>query len=277
MGLEAGIYDVLNFKTYREQKDWVSISELNVFDRAPICYKHEILDGNKRESSKQQDLGTALHTYFLEPKVWSDIYRVADAHDKRTVAGKAVAAEIKKLEAELGCIFLSQAEYDKVRFAGDALDAHPFIKDIKPTLKCESSMFWRDLSTGVACKGRLDSYSDDYCAIFDVKTTKSAKYFSQSVADYSYHRQAAFYLDGLFQTTGKSWSTFTWLTVEMDAPHLCAVYTASDEMIKRGRDEYQALLQRYKRCHTMNNWPGLSTEITELNLPAYMMGKAIEI
>lgn len=275
MEITTGIHDNLDFKSYRSIKDWVSISELNTFNIAPSVYKHEVLDGNKKDPSKNQELGTALHTYVLEPKLFKK-YKVKEKYDARTAAGKLKQAEYDEMAERDGCTFLSQPDYDKVRFAGDSLMSHFFVRKILPDLISESSLFWLDPETKVKCKGRLDSYHKDLKAIFDVKTTKSVKGFMQSVLDYGYHKQASYYLDGLATLTSEAYDDFYWLTVEMEAPYLCKVYKAAPGLLDYGQAEYKALLKRFNVCKTSNKFPGLSEDIETLDLPAWYTSRAIE-
>jgi exodeoxyribonuclease VIII len=273
--MQTGIYYDLDFKAYRAMKDAVSISELNVYRRAALLYKHEVLDGNKRGSTPQQELGTALHAYYLERDFFDAKYRVGDKIDRRTKEGKAAFEERERLAKEEGFIFLDQEAMNKVLSAGKVLDEHPYLKTIKSKLKCEASMFWE--KDGIKCRGRIDAFMPDTGVIVDLKTTKDAKNFSKSIIDYGYHRQAAYYLDGLKATTGLDAKEFIWVTIEMDAPHLCAIYRGDEMMIACGRHEYSQDLIDFKESQDKNEWAGLSTLVQTISLPTWYLKRAAEV
>jgi hypothetical protein len=113
--------------------------------------------------------------------------------------------------------------------------------------KAETTHMWTDASTGLECKCRPDWLTDDGSIVVDLKTTKDAspRGFKQSVANYRYHVQAAWYLHGLEQATGKRPDQFIFICVESTAPYAVAVYAADAEMIERGT---------IRRCVIWRNW-----------------------
>jgi hypothetical protein len=273
--MQTGFYYDLDFKEYRAMKDAVSISELNVFRKAEILYKHEILDGQKRQTTPQQALGTALHHAYLEENSFASMFNVGWAIDKRTTEGKKEAARREELSRVTGVTFLPQEDMTKVVDACKILNEHPALIPIKPRLKFEASMFWE--TNGTKCKGRLDAFDPESGTIVDVKTTKDAKNFAKSIIDYGYHRQAAYYLDGLKALTGKEAKEFIWVCIEMDAPHLCAIYRADEMMIAVGRHEYEQDLVAFKKAKDLNKWRGLPTQIQEITLPSWYLNKVSEV
>ncbi len=273
--MKTGLYDLEN-SAYRAILDHVSISELNRFGISPLNYDWEYNRGNRMPSSKSQEVGTDIHAYVLEPGYFLKTYQVKQKYDKRTIEGKKLFEADEKRE-KTGLRLLDQASYDLVRFAGDALLDHPFVKENSNLWKAEASMFWVDRDTNVLCKGRVDSYTAS--AIIDVKTTQSVSGFPSSIVDYGYHRQAAYYLDGMMEASGgeSQISEFYWAVVEPKAPYLCKVFKASPQMIERGRYEYKNLLSRFSECKAKNYWPGLSTDVEELQLPDWYLRKPIEM
>jgi hypothetical protein len=273
--MQTGLYYDLDFKQYRAMKDAVSISELNVYRKAGVLYKHEIIDGHKRQSTPQQTLGTALHHAYLESHSFDSAYNIGWAIDKRTTEGKKEAARRDELERRLGVTFLNPDDMTKIVDACKILNDHPILKNIKPKLKFEASMFWEN--NGIKSKGRLDAFDPETGLIVDLKTTKDAKNFAKSIIDYGYHRQAAYYLDGLKTITGVDAKEFIWVCIEMDAPHLCAIYRADETMIAVGRHEYQQDLVAFKNSKDKNEWLGLSTEIQDIALPSWYLTKTSEV
>lgn len=272
--MKTGLHYDLDFKQYRAMTDWISISELNTYRRAPIVYKHQYIDGNRKPQTPQQQLGTALHTAYLEPKEWTEKYQIAAKIDKRTKEGKAIAEERERLEKNYGFTFLEPDQHALITNACNVLNEHSYLKTVKNTFKCEASMFWLDNT--IKCKGRIDAYSPSLGTIFDVKTTKDAKNFGKSIIDYGYHRQAAYYLDGLAACTGEVFESFVWIVIEMEAPFLCAVYKADKNMIEIGRSEYKADLLQFNESQVKNEWVGLSPLVQTISLPSWYVNRTTE-
>ena len=266
--MQTSIIDMPNGE-YRKILDHVSISELNVFADLPANYKHQFIDGNRRPASPSQSLGTDIHTRILEPGIWRNNYRVYIKPDGRTIAGKKYNEQVESDESA-GLKYLTPTVYDQVERAAQALLTHPQVAQWSKSWIVERSMFWTDPDTGALCKGRTDAFiSGDECAILDVKTTKSIKEFGASIPDYGYHRQAAYYMDGLAHASkGEIVPTkFYWLVVEPTGMCHAKVFQATDELIAFGRKQYKVLLQKFMRSKKSNVWPGYGTEIDQLCLP----------
>ena len=140
--------------------------------------------------------------------------------------------------------------------------------------KAETTHMWTDAGFGLECKCRPDWLTNDGSIVVDLKTTKDAspRGFKQSVANYRYHVQAAWYLHGLEQATGKRPDQFIFICVESTAPYAVAVYAADAEMIERGHDQAMRDLAKLAVCKAADHWPSYSEQIETLSLPAWMTG-----
>jgi hypothetical protein len=87
-----------------------------------------------------------------------------------------------------------------------------------------------------------------------------------------YHKQAAWYLHGLEQATGKRPDQFIFICVESTAPYAVAVYAADAEMIERGHDQAMRDLAKLAVCKAADHWPSYSEQIETLSLPGWMTG-----
>ncbi|MGZ6369962.1 MAG: PD-(D/E)XK nuclease-like domain-containing protein, partial [Bdellovibrionota bacterium] len=92
--------------------------------------------------------------------------------------------------------------------------------------------------------------------------------FQRACDRYDYHRQAAWYVDGVQAITGKA-PLFVFAVYETSSPFAAAFYYATPEMLREGRTENRALLLKYAHCLKENRWPGYSEEILPIDLPAY--------
>lgn len=111
---------------------------------------------------------------------------------------------------------------------------------------CEVSIVWDDPSTGIRCKGRIDKLCvvNNTPLLVDLKTTRDASDFERSIARFAYHRQAAFYGDGLTALTASD-NRFALVIVEKEKPFGVRAALMSEEARCKGREEYQSLLAQH--------------------------------
>ena len=253
----------------------VSKSHLDLIARSPLHYWARYLDPNRiaPEPSPQMRLGTALHTHVLELSRWDEEIAVAPAMDRRTKAGKEAWQAFQDDAAGKTVITADDAE--QVMAMGRAVMRHPAAAMLLGLPgKAETTHMWTDAATGLQCKCRPDWLTDDGSIVADLKTTKDAspRGFKQSVANFAYHKQAAWYLHGLEQATGKRPDQFIFICVESTAPYAVAVYAADAEMIERGHDQAMRDLAKLAVCKAADHWPSYSEQIETLSLPAWMTG-----
>ena len=253
----------------------VSKSHLDLIARSPLHYWARYLDPDRitPEPSPQMRLGTALHTHVLELSRWDEEIAVAPAMDRRTKAGKEAWQAFQDDAAGKTVITADDAE--QVMAMGRAVMRHPAAAMLLGLPgKAETTHMWTDASTGLECKCRPDWLTDDGSIVVDLKTTKEAspRGFKQSVANFAYHKQAAWYLHGLEQATGKRPDQFIFICVESTAPYAVAVYAADAEMIERGHDQAMRDLAKLAVCKAADHWPSYSEQIETLSLPGWMTG-----
>lgn len=253
----------------------VSKSHLDLIARSPLHYWARYLDPNRvtPEPSPQMRLGTALHTHVLELSRWDEEIAVAPAMDRRTKAGKEAWQAFQDDAA--GKTVISSDDADQVMAMGRAVMRHPAAAMLLGLPgKAETTHMWTDAATGLECKCRPDWLTDDGSIMVDLKTTKDAspRGFRRSIGDYRYHLQAAWYLHGLEQATGKRPDQFIFICVESTAPYACAVYAADAEMIERGHEQAMRDLAKLAECRAAASWPSYSDQIETISLPGWMTG-----
>lgn len=244
---------------YRAIKDRVSISELNHIAIAPAVFKKNVFERVDKKKPKALRLGTIWHTVLLEPENIKD-FVISSSSDERTAIFKDAEKEAK----ERGTIVASEEELANARNAAAILLEHPKVKELLKGAIIEHAIFWE--SEGVQCKGKFDAVNRG--ALIDFKTTESATGFARSVMDYNYHRQMAFYMDGL-NACGVNVDTAYWIVCEKDDPFLHKVYQCDKESIQVGRQEYKRMLRLYKECKASDKWPGLSQDVEIIGLPKW--------
>ena len=251
----------------------ISKSHLDQVAKSPLHYFARYLDPNRvaPEPTAAMAIGSAVHTHVLELDQWDARYVSApDGIDRRTKAGKAEWEAFTT--AATGRTVLPKADADLVMRMAHSVFSHPAAAMLLALPgKAETTHMWTDEATGLQCKCRPDWLTDDGRLLVDLKTTEDAgRGFAKSIAQWRYHVQAAWYLDGVEQSTGTRPEQFLFLCVEKKAPYAVAVYAADAEMIDAGAQTAARDLDVLATCKAANAWPGYSDQIEPISLPAWM-------
>ena len=256
----------------------VSKSHLDQVARSPLHYWARYVDPKRvqPEPTPAMLLGTAVHTHILELNEWNQRYIAApDGIDRRTKAGKEAWAAFEADAA--GRTVISRDDAELVMAMGRAVHSHPAAAMLLALPgAAETTWMWHDQPTGLQCKCRPDWLTTDGSLIVDQKTTEDASPagFRKSIANWRYHVQASWYLDGIEQATGRRPEQFIFICVEKKAPHAVAVYAADAEMIAAGAKQARLDLDTLAVCKAADAWPGYSDQIETISLPAWMRPKA---
>jgi exodeoxyribonuclease VIII len=126
------------------------------------------------------------------------------------------------------------------------------------------------LETKIECKARPDFLREGHL-IVDVKSTDDASYraFQRSLANFQYHVQAAFYLDGASAVLGQNFNEFVVLAVEKDPPYAVNTFLLDEAMINEGRALYRRALQMLKCCMEAKVFPAYPDQLVNISLPAW--------
>jgi hypothetical protein len=152
----------------------------------------------------------------------------------------------------------------------DAIKAHPIAPKLFTSGTPEQSMVWRDEATGVLCRAKADWLRTD--GIVDYKTARTVRPASlpKAVHEHGYHIQAAFYLRGLRANQHLGVPFFAFVAQEKDPPYLVTVFQLTDEALAYGDRLCTEALERYRDCLAAGEWPGYSTDIEDIALPAWV-------
>jgi PDDEXK-like domain of unknown function (DUF3799) len=128
---------------------------------------------------------------------------------------------------------------------------------------CEVTVRWD--AGGVPCKARVDRLLKHLPVAIDLKSTSAASpaEFARSVAHYGYHRQDAFYRDGL-AAVGHPVDAFVFVAVEKSPPYAVGVYTLPEAWIDMGRRSIARDLATLADCCASGVFPGYADRIIEL-------------
>jgi exodeoxyribonuclease VIII len=251
----------------------ISNSALNKLAQSPYHYwAHYIAEGRPViEPTPAMRAGTLAHCAILEPDELQMRYVVRPADiDGRTKEGKAWLAEALLSRREV----VTAAEMATAQAQRAAVLEVPELASLLGAGLAEQSIFWTDTATGVECKARPDwvhTLPDGRAILVDVKTTPDVApdSFAKSVANFGYHRQAAFYTEGYRRATGVEVAAFIFAAVTNGYPYVAAAFLLHEDALERGTRECVALLRKYAECKETNTWPRPAEGVTVLNLPAW--------
>lgn len=250
----------------------VSKSHLDQVARSPLHYWSRYLDPNRVEAepSAAMLLGTALHTHVLELDQWDERYVAMPEGLKRTTKeGKATYETLLRDGRQI----IGHETYQQVLSMGRSILSHPAAAMLLQWPgKAETTHMWVDGETGLECKCRPDWLTDDGSLIVDLKTTRDASPlgFRKSVGAFRYYVQAAWYLHGLEQATGRRPDQFIFICVESEPPYASAVYAADSEMISLGYEHAMRDLRLLADCKAADAWPAYSDQVEMIGLPGWM-------
>lgn len=245
----------------------ISWSRLKHYDKSPAHFLEAWL--NPPEPTPAMTLGSALHCLVLEPGKFEARYVVApEGIDRRTKDGKAAWAEFEA--GAKGKAILTAEQMEQAQGMAQAIQTSGVAQKMLALCdRREDTIHWEDSLTGLPCKGVIDAWGAKGFVV-DIKTTDDAsdRAFARAVANYQYHGQAAFYMDGL-RENGREPKNFFFIVVEKNPPHGVRTFMCGADMLSAGRGLYMRLLERHAECVAAGEWPGYPEEVAALELPAW--------
>lgn len=241
--------------------DALSSTQLGWFAKSPRHYRY--LMDHPAEADPDTDstaLGSAVHTAALEPELFAATYclepdpsEVApDAKSPR--ATNAYKAAVTLLR-ESGQIVLKAPQFAQVTQMADRIMSYgPAARLLAKCPGRELTLSWR--RDGLRpCRGRADVLGDGVLA--DIKTTRSLRKFSPfAVTQYAYHRQMAWYADGL-RRLGLEIKLVYFIVIESEAPCDIGVFALDSDCLTSGELENDRLVYDLAECEFANRWPGM--------------------
>lgn len=255
--------------------DAVGKSDLDKIARSPMHWKYAV---RKEEETAAMYIGSAVHCAVLEPERFPADYAIAlptELCDRRTKEGKAQHAAF--MEQHGGKTVLAFEDGALCGHIAKAVKSHPRAAALLSAGQPEVSALWSDEEFSVRCRARFDWITPDGL-LLDLKTTLDAspRGFAKSCANFRYHVQAAWYLDGYQAATGDLPLGFVFIAVEKTPPYAIALYELDAEAIDLGRALARRDLSRYANAREFDTWPGYGDAIQPLALPRWALNAEIE-
>lgn len=192
---------------------------------------------------------------------------------------------------------LDQDQWEQLHAMRDAVMAHPAANALM-TMDggvSENSVYWNDPKTGELCRCRPDWWIKPRGIIVDVKTTEDASCegFGKSIANWRYHVQHPFYMDGINEmrrqvardSDGEEFpahlpprvTKFVFLAVEKKAPYAVGVYMLDHTSMLLGRALSRRDLDAYAECRATGVWPGYGDKIMSVSVPQWHLNQNAEL
>ena len=180
--------------------------------------------------------------------MFHDEFVVAPKLDRRTKAGKEAYEDF--MASVNGRSVVTQDLYDACQARVEVLNAFKPQKNDKTELSIVFDYY------GNLCKARFDMLQND--VIIDLKTCRDASPsgFKKAIRNFSYHQQAAFYLDGIKA------HKFYFVFIEKKEPYDIVIIDFIS--LEDGRKAYKAGI---KNINTFRELDDTST----INVPCYSM------
>lgn len=258
-------------------------SSIDKLLKCPAEY-HELTLLPDVEPTPAMRFGTALHSLVLEPERFSEEVTVL------TVSAASKAGKAMKKEAEeSGQVCISTEDYEKAFRMRGHMIRHPRIRPLLPHVECELSkglaslpgksevsVYWEQEFGGepLQCKARIDrlcTLPDGSVIAVDVKTTSGGldkDGIAKHVATYGYHRQAAWYSQGL-QANGMNVQAFVFIFTSTQPPYLCVPVTLDARAEMLGQEECKLAAEAYVKALATDTWPTYSDGVYELDIPEW--------
>ena len=210
------------------------------------------------ESSPAMELGTALHSYILQPEKFKEEYHVVD--DTKIIAeigGKNPRATTKYKEwantLPNDKKLLKLAEIDYFEYAKKQLEKNRFFNYImKGAILEEKIIFNYKINDNISleCSAIPDIVNVEKKVIIDLKTCQNASknQFQKDCAKFDYHIQSAMYIQSCKEKYGDGDWTFMFLAVETKEPYLFQFFECDEQFVSVGKHDTEMLLLLWNDC-----------------------------
>lgn len=282
---------------YVRRLDVASNSGLSVLDNdengCPARYYHYITAGEEtEEETADMRFGKGFHMAFLEPERFDSVYAVMPSDAPRDMrrfrdAKKPSIETLRSIDwwdnfeaKHAGHIFLTAKDYDDSRAMAESLRKLPMefnngslkilTGELLDLCETEVTIYWVDEETGIVCKLRADLWCEELSFGGDLKSAKSASRagFARAINSRRYHVGHAHYCEG-FRAVGKPLKSFALLPVEKVKPFIAASWHVDSPSEERGWALRQRAMRKLKQCLETGQWPGYTTTVESIGIPAY--------
>ncbi|WP_050549044.1 PD-(D/E)XK nuclease-like domain-containing protein [Mycobacteroides abscessus] len=248
---------------------------------APSCpeiFRHQQLE--PPAPKPQYDFGHVAHKFVLGEG--SEIAELdpaihglnKDGSPSKSPTSTAMWQEAAEAARQRGQIPMHIAEVAKARAMAAKVREHPLAAALLADGTPELSGYWRDPETGVRLRFRPDWLPNPgrgRLIVVDYKTATSAHpgHFARAAADYGYHQQVPWYLDGLAACDIADDAAFVFIVQSKTPPFPVSVIELKPDDIELGRRRNRKAIDLYAACAAHDHWPDYGQGVHSVSLPSY--------
>ena len=269
-----GVYSDLPNDAYHNDKNSYSRSLLLKFQKSPFHFWSEYINPNrpKKEPTRAMILGSAFHTFILEPHLFADQYTIEPKKVLLKDVGRHEFDAYKYLCANLdrtNKIILTREEMDTFIAMQESLYGNQKARELLRDGIVEQSYFWKDKASGLMVKSRPDILHKNMYV--DIKTCSDAspRTYQREMIDYIYHWQGAMLRDAIRACEGREMSVTINICIETKYPYTTAIYIIDEAALDYAEQQYKSKLLELKECLETNVWEGFS--IQTIGLPNWII------
>lgn len=228
----------------------------------------------ERKRSSAFDWGTVADAALTNPEGADGVMRIIPDYVLNSEGHRKGSAWLHWQADNAGKILLKASECAEILAAVRNCRANPKAAMILDAPgEFQRTIKWLDDETGLWLRCRLDklAYLKEGLFPSDIKTCRSnrPRQFSNDAYEYGYHRQAAWYWDGLVEA-GEEPEAWLNVTIGKPDPQECIVYEMKPEAVTLGREQNRKLLRELAERLESKDWhPREWNQVLELDMPPY--------
>lgn len=241
------------------KKYGISKSALDLIAHSPAHYCQRYILMQKTEPTAAMIAGRYVHAAFLEPEKRATEYTPEPDLHRNTNAYKEWRAKVPS-----GITPIPKGVCDNTESLVAEAMRHEIIgRYLAGAIRKEHEIQWTDDATGVLCQARIDLIcGGSGHFVCDIKVASDAGESSmvRAIEDRRLDVQGAFYIDGA-RANGFLAERYFILAMELEQPHLMAVYEIDQESLDAARAAYRHDLWLWRACVEADKWPGFESRI----------------
>lgn len=269
----TGWHDMPAALYHSDAETWHTASAIKLANEDLALYEYKYLgDSVPDTKTPSMVLGSVVHAIMAGEPVYT--------YDRGIRRGKEYEQWKESLPA--GSLECTEKEYMQAERMTEALWQHPLIDGMKNDCEMwiEQTYRWYDRVLDVPCQMRPDVYLPEQMLVIDYKTCSkfSERDIRNQMIKYSYHLQAAHYLEGVEHYLGHDphWEyspkpRMVFAFVETSPPHRVAIVQIENTDIQAAQAHRIAVLDRLLDAKQHDQFSSkFCQEITTVTLPYYV-------
>jgi len=243
---------------------------LDKIDSSPIDYWYAYLKENKDPyfPSKETVFDIAFRCAVLQPEEFSKTYVKIPKLNLKTNIGKAEMSRLMETASTSGHNIINEEDYNDIMAMKAELEKHPLFKVIFSKGYPDKQLDFEEENSGVLINFKPHWISASEPLIVSLSSTKDATMdnVAKDMWLFKQHKKSAIQVDGMRSITEVNHG-FLFVAVERNAPHKINMFYPDERAMALGIETYKKNCLTFKECVISGKWPGLSPEITAVNLP----------